>query len=134
MAHVFTGWMAFESGKTFLLSLKLFQQVVLVQIAKLTLTEYLLGQESLTRAVGRSENLGIIINPRHFWENTLLFFLSKSGGGATAPPGSDALVLPPPTYGHTGSVENCFALSTLKLDLIDMGNFLCLFQHAVGIF
>jgi hypothetical protein len=72
--------MAFESGKTFLLSLKLFQQVVLVQIAKLTLTEYLLGQESLTRAVGRSENLGIIINPRHFWENTLLFFLSKSGG------------------------------------------------------
>ena len=46
MAHVFTGWMAFESGKTFLLSLKLFQQVVLVQIAKLTLTEYLLGQES----------------------------------------------------------------------------------------
>ena len=37
MAHVFTGWMAFESGKTFLLSLKLFQQVVLVQIAKLTL-------------------------------------------------------------------------------------------------
>ena len=66
MAHVFTGWMAFESGKTFLLSLKLFQQVVLVQIAKLTLTEYLLGQESQTRAVGRSENLGASKNPSHF--------------------------------------------------------------------
>ena len=66
MAHVFTEWMAFESGKTFLLSLKLFQQVVLVQIAKLTLTEYLLGQEFQTRAVDRSQNRGASKNPRHF--------------------------------------------------------------------
>ena len=82
MAHVFTEWMAFESGKTFLLSLKLFQQVVLVQIAKLTLTEYLLGQESQTRAVGRSENLGASKNPSHF----VCFYSFQNMGGISPLP------------------------------------------------
>ena len=117
MAHVFTGWMAFESGKTFLLSLKLFQQVVLVQIAKLTLTEYLLGQESQTRAVGSSENLGSSKKSKPF---CLLLFLPKYGWDCPPPPFPTALFCP---HQPTGNVENCFALSTPKLDLIDMGNF-----------
>ena len=101
MAHVFTGWMAFESGKTFLLSLKLFQQVVLVQIAKLTLTEYLLGQESLTRAVGNPENMGGNYESKsHFYQNYFVFFLAKYGFDCPQPPGLDGLSLPPPLVGH----------------------------------
>ena len=97
MAHVFTGWMAFESGKTFLLSLKLFQQVVLVQIAKLTLTEYLLGQESQTRAVGRSANMGQLETQDNY---IYALFKSWGEGGIAPPPFSDGPVLPPPTYGQ----------------------------------
>ena len=97
MAHVFTGWMAFESGKTFLLSLKLFQQVVLVQIAKLTLTEYLLGQESQTRAVG----IGLKIWGQVKIQAILFAFIpAKIWVGLPPSPFSDGPVLPPPTYGQ----------------------------------
>ena len=123
MAHVFTGWMAFESGKTFLLSLKLFQQVVLVQIAKLTLTEYLLGQESQTRAVRKSKNLVDIYKFEAFFRKTFCFYSCQNLCGGQLAPHFRRPCFSPPSYGHSGSVENCFALSTPKLDLIDIGNF-----------
>ena len=91
MAHVFTEWMAFESGKTFLLSLKLFQQVVLVQIAKLTLTEYLLGQESQARAVVRSENMGASKHSSHFFS----FYSCQNMGGIAPIPLFQRLCLAP---------------------------------------